>query len=110
MVNIEDWWSGPYAPAPKSFACEYLCTFPPHTERERKVAELASRYHLVTDAFDRRVCTGPDAMPVNAMERGLSYGNAKKTLEEITREASQFQISPQEIRRAIVRAAPSNSK
>ena len=42
----------------EQFKREYLCEFTPNPN-ERALYEIAKRYHEVTEAYDRTVCTGP---------------------------------------------------
>ena len=39
------------------FYKQHMCEWAP-TEQERKAVELAERYHLEAEAYDRTVCTG----------------------------------------------------
>lgn len=59
---------------PKNWSDEYLCSFEP-SERDRCLCELAKRYHEVTEAYDRTVCTGPirdgSILPANPDEMVL---------------------------------------
>ena len=79
------------------------------TERERKAAELAARYHSETDAYDRTVCTGPirdgSVMPIGQHEMALVNRNAIKVREQIMHEAARHGISRQDMARAISRRA-----
>ena len=79
------------------------------TERERNAAELAARYHLETESYDRTVCTGPirdsSVMPIGPHEMALVNRNAIKVRKQIMHEATQHGISRQDIAHAISRHA-----
>jgi len=53
---------------------------------------LAMRYHLLTEAYDRVVCTGTirhgGVMPATCRERGLINSNAREVMRRLTIEAA----------------------
>lgn len=67
--------------------------------------ELAKRYHIETERFDRKVCTGvireDGIMPVTPEERRLSNQNAIVLRDRLIQEAERYGISPKEMRKAI---------
>lgn len=75
--------------------------------REQIKHELAKRYHIETERYDRNVCTGPvredGIMPATAEERRLSSSNALRLHNHLLREAESRGIDPKEMRRAISR-------
>ena len=79
------------------------------TEQECKAIELAKRYFLETEAYDRTVCTGPirdgSIMPANPHEAAQINRNAIRVRERIMSEAAAHGINRQDMARAISRVA-----
>lgn len=75
------------------------------TERQKKLIELASRYHELTEAYDRTVCTGPivngSIEAMSAIESALCSRNAQMVLRDIQRQAAAHEIDAEELQRAI---------
>ena len=75
------------------------------TERERKAAELAERYHRETETYDRMVCTGPirdgSVMPIGPHEMAMVNRNAIRVREQIMAEAAHHGISRRDMAWAI---------
>ena len=78
-------------------------------EQECKAIELAERYHLETETYDRTVCTGPirdgSIMPASPHEAAQINRNAIRVRERIMSEAAAHGINRQDMARAISRAA-----
>lgn len=87
---------------------EYLCEWKP-TERDRKMDELAKRYHTECEAYDRTVCTGPvchgSIMPATYREMALVNLNARSVRKRIEEEARVECITREELAQAICRLA-----
>ena len=85
---------------------EYLGTFS-FSEKDKKTHELAARYHELTEAYDRTVCTGPivngEIRPVTAQESAMINRNAQVVLSELLRQAEPHKITAAELRTAIRR-------
>jgi hypothetical protein len=79
------------------------------SEKDRKLHELAKRYHDETEAFDRTVCTGPiiegSIRPVGYRELAQINRNADEVRRRIFEEAERHDIGRDEMRRAIGRFA-----
>ena len=75
------------------------------TEKQKKLIELAGRYHELTEAYDRTVCTGPIVSgSIEAMsprESALCSRNALRVLSDIERQAAAHEIDANELLRAI---------
>lgn len=75
------------------------------TERDRKMYDLAARYHKETEGYDRGVCTGPiidgGIIPIGRYERVAVERNARRALAAIMQEAQHAGISRAEMFRAI---------
>ena len=88
----------------KQHMCEWELT-----EQECEAIELAERYHLETETYDRTVCTGPiregSIMPANSHEAAQINRNAIRVRERIMCEAAAHGINKQDMARAISRAA-----
>ena len=88
------------------FASKYLCEFK-LTEQDKKRYELATRYHVECEAYDRTVCTGPigrdGILPADHREIGLIGRNAVTVRAQIYAEAKQYGIPKDEMRREISR-------
>ena len=90
------------------FYKQHMCEWVP-TEQERKAVELAERYHLETEAYDRTVCTGPirdgSILPATPHEAAQINRNVIRVRERIICEAAAHGINKQDMARAISRAA-----
>ena len=86
------------------FKREYLSEFR-YMERDKKLEELATRYHLLTEEYDRVVCTGPIVngwiTASTSAEMALINKNAKRVRVDIERQAAEHGIGRQELQRAI---------
>ncbi|WP_395605253.1 hypothetical protein [Pseudomonas sp. B16120] len=73
------------------------------TDTDYLLVQLAEKYHRVTEAYDRTVCTGPivhgSIVPVSQFEREKVNRYASGVFESIALEFPQFSRS--ELRRAI---------
>lgn len=91
-----------------SFNREMLAEFVP-TERDRKIDDLAIRYHQETEAYDRTVCTGPivndSIQPITHRELWAVSANAFKVRTKLMQEAAREGITPLELLQAIRRRA-----
>lgn len=76
---------------------------------DRRLRELAERYHAECEAFDRTVCTGPIVhgaiIPVDARELAAVNVNATKVLKATLDLAESEGLRRDEMRRAIGRYA-----
>jgi hypothetical protein len=94
----------PEVRAAEMFLCEWKLS-----EADSMAAELAQRYHRLTEAYDRTVCTGPirdgSIMPMGAHEMALVNRIAITVRKQIMVEAAAAGISAADMRRAISRAA-----
>ncbi len=85
---------------------EYLGTWS-YTEKDRKIDDLAKRYHELTEAYDRTVCTGPivngSSQPSTPTESALINRNAKTVLSSLLLEAEISEITKPELMAAIRR-------
>lgn len=83
---------------------EYLNEWQP-SERDNRLHELATRYHIECETYDRTVCTGPvgkdGIMPANYREMALINKNAHKVRDRLTEEAAREGIGREELARAI---------
>jgi len=86
----------------KDFMELYECKFE-ITDTDFLLVQLAEKYHRVTEAYDRTVCTGPivhgSIIPVTQFEREKVNRYARGVFESIALEFPQFSRS--ELRRAI---------
>ena len=68
--------------------------------------QLAEDYHVLTERFDRSVCTGGyrngTIMPRNGQELGVICRNALRLRKEITLEAAKHGFSGRELHDAII--------
>lgn len=89
----------------EQFKREYLCEWQPDPN-ERALYELAERYHQVTEAYDRTVCTGPiirgSIMP-EWSQMGLVNRNARKVFNDLLEGAYSLGITAEQLQRAISR-------
>lgn len=85
---------------------EYLGTWS-YTEKDRKIDDLAKRYHELTEAYDRTVCTGPivngSIQPSTPTESALISRNAKTVLINLLLEVEISEITKPELMAAIRR-------
>jgi len=85
---------------------EYLGTFT-WTEKDQKVHELAGRYHELTEAYDRTVCTGPivngDIRPATPRESAMINRNAKQVFADLLTQSAPHEITEAELKTAIRR-------
>lgn len=85
---------------------EYLGTWS-YTEKDRKIDDLAKRYHELTEAYDRTVCTGRivngSIQPSTPTESALINRNAKTVLSNLLLEAEISEITKPELMAAIRR-------
>lgn len=83
---------------------EYMSEWQP-TERDKRLHELATRYHTKCEAYDRTVCTGPTGkdgiMPATYREMALINQNAHAVRKQIEEEAAREGIGREELARAI---------
>jgi hypothetical protein len=81
-------------------------------ERDRKLLEFAERYHTLTEAYDRTVCSGPIVKgaiyPETPQQAALIDSNARTVLQDLARQAEPHQITLEELRRAIHAHRPKN--
>lgn len=86
------------------FECDWVMT-----DKDRKLHELAMRYHTETEAYDRTVCTGPiregSILPIGAHEMALVARNARRVLARIMCDAAAAGITHDELRSEISRCA-----
>jgi hypothetical protein len=79
------------------------------SEKDRKLYELATKYHKICESYDRTVCTGPilhdSIQHANSREMALSLQNARKVHSEVLKEALAHQITESELWKAIGRYA-----
>jgi len=101
-------------PNPEKFQREYLGTWAQESESEKRLRELAEKYHQLTEAYDRTVCTGGYSprnriMPANGHESGLINKNARRVRDELWLEAQTLGINRSQWHDAICKAAhPAN--
>lgn len=85
---------------------EYLGTWS-YTEKDRKIDDLAKRYHELTEAYDRTVCKGPFVngaiQPSTPTESVLINRNAKSVIRDLLQQAGHHGITEGELRQAIQR-------
>lgn len=85
---------------------DYVCRFE-IAERDRKLYELATRYHTECEAYDRTVCAGPvregSIMPANPHEFKLVSRNARDVRKRIDAEAKNHGFTHEELNREIGR-------
>ncbi len=83
---------------------EWECEWKP-TERDQRLHELATRYHVECETYDRTVCTGPiredSIMPATPHEMALINRNAHAVRKRIEEEAQREGIGREELARAI---------
>lgn len=88
------------------FKAMYMGDFTP-SQRDKDKYELAKRYHVETERYDRQVCTGPimhdGILPANHYQRASISRNAIKVRADIMTEAEQLGISRKEMKEAISR-------
>jgi hypothetical protein len=87
---------------------DWECEWVP-TEKDRRLYDLAKRYHDETEAYDRTVCSGPllhgSIQPASTYEAALINRNAHAVLRRIREEAAGHGISTAELWKAIGRHA-----
>ena len=76
--------------------------------RAERLNELAHKYHMTCEIYDKTVCRGVSyydgtAMPLSTWERCMISKNASEVLQMIYIEASKDNFSNQEVRNAICR-------
>lgn len=83
---------------------EFLQEWQP-TERDQRLYELATRYHVECETYDRTVCTGPmhedSIMPATPHEMALINRNAHAVRKVLEDEARREGIGREELARAI---------
>ena len=76
-----------------------------HSERDKRLHNLATRYHTECEAYDRTVCTGPirhgEIMPLTSRELALVNQNAQVVKRRLRDEGLQHGITVDELHRAI---------
>ena len=76
-----------------------------HSERDKRLHNLATRYHTECEAYDRTVCTGPirngEITPLTSRELALVNQNAQRIRRRLMDEAVQDGISREDLQRAI---------
>lgn len=86
------------------------------SERDKRLHDLATRYHTECEAYDRTVCTGPiwdgEIMPNGYRELALVNQNAQIVKRRLRDEGLQHGITVDELHRAIShwRGPPSNAE
>lgn len=88
----------------EEFKALYQGNFQPDA-KEKKLYELAERYHETTEAFDQLICKcrtkDGTAIPLTLDER-LSTGQyAKATMKQCIEEGKDFGLTEEEIRSAV---------
>jgi hypothetical protein len=82
------------------FRSEWLCE-PSNVERNRKLHDLAIKYHAETEAYDRIICTGKirngGVMPETGQQSRLIKRNAISVRERIVYEAVTLGFTRSEI-------------
>ncbi len=80
------------------------------SEKDKALIALAVEYHERTEAYDRRVCTGPIRngciIPTDGRERALIAANAREIRHELNRRAEEIGATSAELQKAIVETAP----
>ena len=83
---------------------EWECEWQP-TERNQRLHELATRYHVECEAYDQTVCTGSmgqdGIMPATPHEMALINRNAHAVRNRLAEEAQRVGIGREELTRAI---------
>jgi len=80
--------------------------------RDKRLHELATRYHTECEAYDRTVCTGPirhgEIMPASGQELSLVNGNAHRVRRQLLTDCRQDGISAEELYAAIAKWTPTS--
>ena len=75
------------------------------SERDKRLHDLATRYHTECEAYDRTVCTGPirhgEITPWTPRELGLVNRNAQLVKRRLLDEAAREGITADDLHRAI---------
>ena len=83
---------------------EFECEFVP-TERDKVIHELATRYHVLCESYDRTVCTGPirngSIMPASGHEMRMINKNARHVRKLVEDDALIKGVGRKELWRAI---------
>lgn len=86
------------------FQNEYQCTW--EADPHKVLHDLAAQYHRQTEAYDRRVCTGPmgrdGILPADGYEQRLINRNAHEMRKVLEAEAAKHGYTPAQLHRAIV--------
>lgn len=75
------------------------------SERDKRLHDLATRYHTECEAYDRTVCTGPikngEILPLTNRELALVNQNAQRIRRRLMDEAVQDGLFREDLQRAI---------
>ena len=78
-----------------------------YTEKDRKIDALAKRYHELTEAYDRTVCTGQivdgSIQPLTPTESASINRNAKNVIRDLLQDVGHHEITERELKEAIQR-------
>lgn len=94
-------------PEPPKFLKHYRATFIPSRE-EDELRKLAHKYHKLTEAFDRTICTGPIVngaiMPASPSEFSKSSKHATQIRDQLGEIASSLGFSKSQWHKEILTA------
>lgn len=95
--------------SPKEFDREYLGKLAEESEKNRQLRELADAYHHDTEAYDRRVCTGPvvngGVIPNTPPERAAISRHAIRVFDRLGALAADLGFSRKDWQKAVAEAA-----
>ena len=95
----------------KEFIAEFMWEPLSVNDAQRELDRLAAEYHVHTEAFDQRVCTGRTengtAVPLGADERGTISRHARELRIQLNRTAEELGFTRREANASVVAAARS---
>jgi hypothetical protein len=77
------------------------------TPTDKYLAKLAEEYHTTCEAYDEKVCTGPNSkygiLPANSSEAGAIGKHAREVMRRLKEKAIVKGILPKDVEQAIKR-------